>query len=305
MEDLKSEQLSAEYEEFLKVISDQIDKKFEKISNNLLERRNELAQACLLEIKSVNDQGKDLKKRETEILQEGKKDSSKLEEVKEFKKLADDYIKKCEELESIQSSLKTIKLSEILTIKKADLQLSAKSLKFIKKHIKCQDASELKWNKTQKKACTLTGEDSTIQVNFNSCWNDFHSMPLESGEHEIIVRLENLNSSYEYNTIGITNENFNGTTYCIGCQTPVDAYLLRPSGRLFIDGTSSTCSLNLPKTGSYTLIMNLNCDKKTLMFKDTFGKQSQNINLRGSKFKVTFGMCTSGNCTYKFLDNLD
>ena len=91
---------------------------------------------------------------------------------------------KCENLDDYLASIKQSTLDQVISIDKKGIRLQSKKNKHLKDLPKLKGDSilELKWDTIQKKRCTISEEDTKIEVIFSSCWNNFHSLPLINDE---------------------------------------------------------------------------------------------------------------------------
>jgi hypothetical protein len=303
---INQENLSEDFESFYKTFSDELDKKFTQIETLLDDKKILILDSLKNEIKQVELASTKMKSLENIVMSQSEK--KKPEDLNNYKNAANDYIKKCEELDSHMLSFKESKLEDIIKITRKGFAIEKGKIS-LNKLIRDKNSkiTELKWRKNQKKTCILTEKDTKIHVDFNSCWNDFHSENLSKGENEIFLEIT-LKGASTYLSVGVTNENFNGTSTCIGCQDSNDAFLLKFDGK-FKFGSSNKLTdktnFNIPVNGIFYLSILVDTEKKILTFKNKQGNVAGPFNIQGNEFKVTFGQCSSGSMTLKSLDGFE
>ncbi len=282
---------------------EEIDKKFLNFEEQLDNAMKEILVHTRSHLFEINEDSKNLQILEEQAL--GTSSQKKPEDLKKFKNHANDYIKKCEDLDSYLIQIKDFKLKELLIIKKKDILPSNLKLTYLKKYIKT--ISDVTWKANQKKPCNITQYARCMEVNYSSCWNDFHSTSFLSGEHEIYLKITNSNCQADNYTIGVTNENFNKSNpseYCIGCQKSPDSWSLKPTTCFSANSTINNL-IKIPTTGTIIICLNLNLDERTLFFMDEKGSKSEIFKIHGNEFKVTVGQCTSGSAKYEFVDGFE
>jgi hypothetical protein len=301
------EKLSDQFEAFYKTFSDEVDKKFSEIEIALNETKQDLILVTKNKLNEVDNIGRELKLLENGIFIEKKKNP---EDMIRFKAVAESYMAKCENLDDYMASLKQSTLDQVISIDKKGIRIESKKNKHLKDlpKLKGESILDLKWAKIQKKSSTNTEEDNKIDVTFSSCWNDFHSLPLKNDEiNEIYLEIHNFNSNTNW-AIGITNEEFSGTSggtgICFGCQTGKGSFCLKKS-TICNETTVTTSNITIPDTGILYLCMIVDCVNKLLTFKIKNVITTGPFNIKGRDFKVTFAQCSSGRSTYKFIENFN
>lgn len=306
LNNLDQENLSEDFETFYKIFSDELDNKFTQIENLLDDKKILVLDAIKNEIKQVESASTKMKNLE-EIALNQKSDKKKPEDLNNYKNAANDYIKKCEELDAHMLSYKEAKLEDIIKITRKGFAIEKSKIPLNKSiRDKANTVTQLKWRKDQKKPCTISEDDTKIHVDFTSCWNDLHSQILAKGENEIFLEI-NFKNTTTYPVIGVTNEKFNGTTYCIGCQNSSDAFVLKHGGE-FKNGSVTNLNnsnFNYPTNGIYYLSLLVNTEEKTLRFKSKQGDIAGPYKIQGNDFKVSFGQCTGGSMTLKSIDGFE
>jgi hypothetical protein len=299
LEEKKEYELSEQFQNFYNTIVEEIDKKFFSVEEQLDVVMKEILGHTKSHLFEINEEGKNLNILEEQVLGTTQK---KPEDLVKFKNLAQDYIKKCEDLDSYLLEMKDLKLKDMLKIGKKGFHPNSAKLNYLKKYIKSN--SDITWRSNQKKVCYITQEGRCMDITFSSCWNDFHSTTMTSGQHDIFLKIINTNCSTNY-SIAITNENFNRNNIneiCIGCQSTEHAWILKPSN--FYSGiTSNYSGISIPNNGTIKICIQLDLDAKTVLFIDEKGSKSQVHKIQGSEFKVTVGQCTSGSSKYEFIED--
>jgi hypothetical protein len=298
--------LSEEFESFFNSFSDDLDKKFLEIETALDEKKSSIFEAAKNELKEVQTVGDKLKKLEN-VVSGGEKKTT--EDLNNYKNAAQEYITKCENLDNYMCILKEAEIEDLVKITKKGFAIEKNKLPILKNIKNANLGTLFKWKSQsqQKKPCQVSEEDTKLKIIYESCWNDFHSLPLQPGENEIYLEIlcENVSSPSHF-TIGVTNQRFSGTDYCIGCQNSPDSFVLK------LDGIIKLGSNALPKNnnfasgnGIYHLCLVVDTEKKDLTFKNKLGQSAGPYQISGDEFKVSVGTCSGGICTYKFLESFD
>jgi len=249
----------------------------------------------------------EMKEMEEGIKGGDKKDGYK-ERVNKFKVFVETYINRCEQLESYETAIKNIKLSELISIQKENFKLKSTALRFLKNLRKRKGMAMLTWSPQQKKQdFTLAEEGSRMILNFSSCYNDHHGGEwFTTGEAEIELEVYPVSlSSTSYFSIGLTNESFLNETLDLGCQSASirSCFVLKGDGNAHIATVSSYTGIMMPVGVATVIIMKANFNDKTLTFGKRDGQTSNQFRIEGNKWRISTSNCTSGNVTYKFLES--
>lgn len=306
METNKDDQAADALKEYFDNIKLAIESKFEEFDKKLLQKKDELYEIVnenLEEYSNLNNEVQEIQNKVNNSQDKGNNNFK--EEVKNLKKMIDTFIDQCEELETAPERIKDLQVSDLVSVKNNEFVLKRLKLNYLKRGKKKLKGSgdELRWNKQQKKECfTLSEDDAVMKVNYSSCWNAFYGdKTTSSGASEVKFKLT-ISGVNSYCCIGIVNESYSDTSNCF-CQKSSNAFMLYADGCISIDGSSNSSNLLFNSATEVEIDLKVNLDDKKITFVKDGTIESQQYNLKGTKFRFVVGMCTSGDVTYRILDS--
>jgi hypothetical protein len=291
---------------YLDSLTEATETRINLVKKQLDDKKSEIVEAFKLELSDVSNLGGEMKNLELKVFADSidKKDPGYLKDVKALKDLVGKYIQRYEVLENYSKLITEIQLKDLLSINNDSFTLRTTKLPFLKRRNKKGDRLDLTWNKVQKKNDFTLYEDGTMMtVNYQSCWNIFNSeIVFTQGYAEIFIEINSTNAN-EYHCIGVTNESYDAVSQCLGCQTGLNAYMVKHNGIVYINGTTHQSAVNFPTQTVNVIIIKLNLNEKTITFEKGQGGAvaSGPHQISGNAFKVSTSMCSGGTVSYRFL----